>query len=151
MSINSVLYDIVSAWSKEQVDQMKSILEDNKPFGKIASGYLVSSIIYHALIRGDGLDLTFANADYGKYVDAGRLPGKFPPLDAIKDWCKVKDIPESAAFPIAKSIKENGIPYVQFLDVPFNNLEKLLNEMSEVLTKEMRVELQQVVDTEFKK
>jgi hypothetical protein len=146
--LTSLLYEIVDSWSREQQEQMINILQENN---KIATGYLISSIIYSVVIKGDNVEVEFANAEYGKYVDEGRLPGKFPPLDAIKEWCQVKGIPESAAFPIAKSIAENGIPPVQFLDVPFNNADKLVELISEQLTKEMTIELQRVVDTNFKK
>jgi hypothetical protein len=146
--LTSLLYEIVDSWSREQQEQMINILQENN---KIATEYLISSIIYSVVIKGDNVEVEFANAEYGKYVDEGRLPGKFPPLDAIKEWCQVKGIPESAAFPIAKSIAENGIPPVQFLDVPFNNADKLVELILEQLTKEMTIELQRVVDTNFKK
>lgn len=34
--------------------------------------------------------------DYWKYVEEGRKPGKFPPINAIKDWITVKPIIPSA-------------------------------------------------------
>ena len=36
--------------------------------------------------------LVIEMAEYGLYVDEGRRPGKFPPVDKIKEWIKSKPI-----------------------------------------------------------
>lgn len=43
-----------------------------------------------------------------EYVERGRGPGKFPPLEPIKDWCIAKGIPVEAAYPIATIIAREG-------------------------------------------
>jgi hypothetical protein len=43
-----------------------------------------------------------------EFVFRGRGPGKFPPLAAIVDWCAIRGISRSLAFPIAKKIAEEG-------------------------------------------
>lgn len=41
---------------------------------------------------GQKFVLYFNLVDYWKYAENGRGPGKFPPLDAIKNWIQVKPI-----------------------------------------------------------
>lgn len=42
------------------------------------------------------------------YTFLGRGPGTMPPLSAIADWCTARQIPRSAAWIIAKRIKDAG-------------------------------------------
>src|SRR5262245_3364065 len=51
---------------------------------------------------------------YAPFVEMGTRP-HFPPLDAIREWCRVRGIPESAAFPIARQIARRGLPERPFL------------------------------------
>lgn len=51
---------------------------------------------------------------YAPYVEMGTRP-HWPPLDAIREWCNVRGIPESAAFPIARAIAQRGLPERPFL------------------------------------
>jgi len=46
----------------------------------------------------------------------GRRPGVMPPLDAIRQWVKVKGIPEAAIWPIAMKLKRQGSykPYIRW-------------------------------------
>ena len=55
-----------------------------------------------------------STAKYAPYVEFGARP-HFPPLDAIREWCRVKGIPESAAYPIARAIARRGLPERPFL------------------------------------
>ena len=56
---------------------------------------------------------------YSWWLHFGRRPGKFPPMQAIRDWVKEKHIPEEMAFPIARSIAEKGTQPFPFLTVAF--------------------------------
>src|SRR5262245_5044325 len=51
---------------------------------------------------------------YAPYVELGTRP-HWPPLDAIREWCRVRGIPETAAFPIARAIARRGLPERPFL------------------------------------
>ena len=87
--------------------------------------------------------------DYGQWVDQGRKPGKFAPVDAIRKWVKTKPIRlrdletgqflkttesrmNSLAFLINRKIKEKGIAATNFLSDPFEKAFKdLPDEMIE--------------------
>lgn len=89
--------------------------------GKNASGNLANTA--SAILSVDGADVrvTMNLADYWKYVEYGRKPGKFPPVDKILQWVLVKpvlprgdsytSIPtvQQLAFLISRKIATKGI------------------------------------------
>ena len=45
------------------------------------------------------------------HVDFGRRPNqKPPPISEIKEWCRIRGIPENKAYIISKNIGKNGTP-----------------------------------------
>ena len=85
---------------------MKILIELN---GAIATGRLHNNIQVHASKLDEKYSLVISYPFYGKYVDQGRNPGKRPPVNDIRVWCRLKGIPESAAFPIAKRLGKKDI------------------------------------------
>jgi len=86
--------------------EMKSIIELN---GSIATGRLLNDLSVQFEKENDGYRLGISYPFYGKFIDKGRGPStRMPPLDAIKEWTRIKGIPEEAAFPIAMKIKNEG-------------------------------------------
>lgn len=83
---------------------------------KKASGELIDSLDYKVRETVNGLLLEIIAADYLKYVDKGRKPGKMPPLYLLMKWVRVKPISlkkgqtkQGVAFAIGKSIAKKGI------------------------------------------
>lgn len=71
--------------------------------------------------NGDKVVISLLLEPYWRYVEYGRRPGKFPPMDSIKEWIKVKPVIPDArtgtipttdqlAFMIARKISREGIP-----------------------------------------
>ena len=91
---------------------MTRILAENN---KYATGNLISSLNFKVIKDIDGAFLKIIAADYFKFVDEGRRPGKRPPIKPIKKWVENKNIKiknyssEQSAFIIARSIGMNGI------------------------------------------
>lgn len=81
-----------------------------KQQGHIATKELYNSM--KAVVIED--ELSFELTDYAKYVDQGRKPGKYAPVDAIKKWCKVKGIKQSLAYVINRKIYLDGIKASNF-------------------------------------
>ena len=89
--------------------------------------------------------LTFEMNEYGKYIDEGvrgsksspvgtrKSPYKYGkgadkvtvPLGAIRKWCRAKGIDPKAAYPIAKSVYENGQERTEFFTKPFEKRFKI--------------------------
>jgi hypothetical protein len=85
------------------------LTEELKRAGKVASGRLIDSLDYRIVREANAIQIIIQSNDYLTYVDQGRRPGKFPPIQAIQTWCKIKGIPQTAAFPIARNIFKFGI------------------------------------------
>jgi hypothetical protein len=101
---------------------MKGIIELN---GAIATGTLLNDLSVQFEEENDGYRLAISYPFYGRFIDQGRNPStKLPPLDAIREWTRIKGIPDDAVFPIARSIAENGYDGINFTRVLFGKEEK---------------------------
>jgi hypothetical protein len=117
--------------------------------GKYATGKLYESIRYEVKREKDVFFLKFLMADYGVFVDKGVKPqpqylkgkgtGKSKFITALKKWCKVKGIPENAAFPIRRSIWKNGIKPTNFFTIPTTRRKKQLIEgLKKAMSKDVK-------------
>ena len=95
---------------------------------KVASHKLINSIQAEVVTNKDGVVvIQILMAEYGAYVNAGRLPGaKNVPIKPLMEWIQdrhlsVKDI-KSTAFAIQKNIKKNGIRPAPFIDVAIKKI-----------------------------
>ena len=94
---------------------------------RIASGDLLNNIEYE-ITRGDFTYTIYVKMkDYWYYVENGRRAGKWPPIQNILDWIKIKPVlprpnakgklptPQQLAFLIARKIGEEGTEGTQDL------------------------------------
>lgn len=95
------------------VGDMKAIIELN---GSIATGWLIDSIASKVFKdKNDVYSLSFSYLFYGKFVDRGRGPG-MPPIEPIREWARIKGIPQEAVYPIARKIGREGYQGINFTD-----------------------------------
>ena len=103
------------------VTNYKSQLEAEK----MNNGELYRNIKYSVSTGTGGWVVSVSLADYWKYIEYGRRPGKMPPLEVIEKWIDVKEIkphsmtlksgktviptPPKLPFLIARSIGRRGI------------------------------------------
>lgn len=85
-----------------------------------ASNELINSVRYIYTSGSNKWEISLNLQDYWYYVEYGRRPGKFPPVDKILEWIRVKPIlpyPDSngklptekqLAFLIGRKISEEG-------------------------------------------
>lgn len=121
----------LEAIGKDLVKEMRAKIKLN---GSYASGWLYNSFKSKAMKRAGKYELEIDYVYYGLFVDKGRRPGKQPPLDDIRQWCRLKGIPEDAAYPIARKIGERGYAAKPFSDVAVDDLAtvaKIISEMGE--------------------
>lgn len=94
---------------------------------RIASGDLLNNIEYE-ITRGDFTYTIYVKMrDYWYFVENGRKAGKWPPIDNILNWIRVKPVlprpnakgklptPQQLAFLIARKIGEEGTEGTQDL------------------------------------
>ena len=83
-----------------------------------ATGALSASVEAQAKELGDRWVVEVRANHYGRYVNNGRRIGSMPPVEAIYEWLKVRNIGvelqreserRGLAFAIAKSIRDKGI------------------------------------------
>ena len=65
---------------------------------------------------------------YWKYVNFGRVPGKYVPIAPLEEWARSKgfDNPRGAAFGISKNIKKFGIQPTNFYGMALDNVANTL-------------------------
>jgi len=104
---------------KMELDKVsKELTEKYDQLGMRASGRWESE--KEVTVKESGTRLTgiILGSDYTRYLQFGRKPGRFPPIDSIEQWIKDKritsDIPiRSLAFLIARKIAREGTRYFQ--------------------------------------
>jgi hypothetical protein len=117
---------------------------------KYATGSLINSIDYRLQRTAEDINIVIIANDYLKYVNDGRKPGSYPPIQAISKWASVKGISQDAVFPIARSIFKFGIK-------PTNVIQKTIKEIQTSPTLNKRLEktlvdnIEKVVKQEFDK
>jgi hypothetical protein len=100
---------LANEFGKDYVKVMVSLLKNNRPYAKVASGSLVNSINYRLQETANGVNLVLLANDYITWVDRGRKPGTYPPIQAIQRWVAIKGIPKEAAWAIRRNIFKFGI------------------------------------------
>lgn len=108
--IDSLLNDYIDrVFELSQVNLVEDGKSDTGMLLKTANinrGYLQKTIVYPM--------------EYAEYVEYGRHPGSFPPIEPIQKWCMRKLGMEEkeankTAWAIAKAIEQRGIAPSQFL------------------------------------
>jgi hypothetical protein len=117
---------------------MKVLIELN---GAMATGRLLKEIRVNAIKDKDKYLLTLSYPFYGKFVDEGRRPGKMPPVKDIMEWTRLKGIPESAAYPIARKIGEKGTKGINFTEPFYDDIKVVADIMGDAYAKYIVKEL----------
>lgn len=144
-ALNDFLNDFVENYRRELVND-----------GKKATGNLIRSIKNYGIEFNNGKVYgEISIADYWKYVEYGRRPGKFPPINKILAWVKVKPIlprpqnglkpptQEQIAFLVARKIAREGIkPGNQFTTALGDTWKRHEKRISDAIT----LDLQQSID-----
>ena len=142
------LKQLLEMYGEQTLAEMITRLTSNSVRGThfsnpgVASGSLRNSLHYGIVENEDSISTVFSMLGYGTYVDKGRPPGKQPPLKGIKDWCRLKGIPETAAFPIARNIGRYGIPATNFFTIPIKRKkDQLLKDIKNLMTAEVQAKI----------
>lgn len=120
-TLERVLNELADAFIQNARDNLQAD-------GSIATGELYDSFEKIIEIGEDSYSVKVSLADYWRYVDGGRGPGKFPPPDAIRSWIEVKPVEirpmadgrtpsvDQVTFLISRKIAEEGIEPTRFFD-----------------------------------
>lgn len=153
--------EVLHKYGKLIEDKYKQGLLD---FDSIATKDLYNTVKYEVKSNGNVYSIVLNLMDYWKWVEYGRKPGKFPPIDKILSWVRVKNIvpkpyvledgrevipnERQIAFLIARSIANNGIEPKPILEDVISDIkDRLIKELLEVLA----IEIQLLIINEFRK
>jgi hypothetical protein len=139
-------------FGKLWVKTLREQLITTQPFPKRATGDLYNSIGYRVTQKDNDWTLTLLSEDYMKFVDKGvsgtqrryntpfSYKNKYPKIDAIREWTRVKGIPEKAVFPIANKIFRFGMKPTNVINKSIREIEyrsKWINKFEESITTEI--------------
>lgn len=114
LSVNNDVKKAVELFGKDIISQIVVLLKDKD---KEASGKLINSFNSTVSSAVNQILLSIDAENYFKHVNDGREANKTPPpIDKIKEWTSLKNIPEKAAYPIALSISKYGIPSTDIIE-----------------------------------
>lgn len=150
MDIFKKTKEVLEEYAKELVRLYKQRLTDD---GKVASGNLVNSMNFIVETGQNFISVSLSLAEYWKYVEYGRAAGKFPPLDNILNWIRVKPIipderngrvpdENQLAFLIARKIANDGIEAGNQLEETQEDInERWLKRIEDAVTEDITNEL----------
>lgn len=113
-----------------------NLIENNR----IASGNLLNTVEYKVKSGNNSYSVVLNLQDYWWYVENGRRSGKYPPIDNILNWIKIKPIlpkpndkgklptPEQLAFLISRKIADEGTEGTKDLTSAINDIYNVFRE-----------------------
>ena len=109
MAQETLTFTNLQAVLEKYGEEVRNLYQDNLiRADKIATGALLNSVEFSVEQYGRRFDVVLTLADYWKWVEEGRKPGKMPPPSAILKWVLAK--------PVIPKPNENGrIPTPQSL------------------------------------
>ena len=143
---------------KEALETYGQVLEEQyreeiARTGAFASGKLFDSVHHIVTVDDHTIDLSLSLEDYWKYVEEGRGPGKFPPLDKIEEWIRIKPVapyPDSRgrvpsnkqlAFLIGRKIAEEGTEGRHLLDNAIESTQDWMEIIEQAISKDIEMEI----------
>ena len=125
----------LNEFGKVWVETLRNELLNNKPFPKRASGQLINSINYKVIQTPQGDELKLFSENYLTFVDKGvsgtekkyatpySYRTKYPKIDEIQKWTRLKGIPQEAVYPIANKIFRFGMKPTNVINKTIRHIE----------------------------
>lgn len=148
------LKEVLVAYGEALEEQYREEIANKNAF---ASGRLFDSV--KSIIETDdkAFEVSLSLEEYWKWVENGRGPGKFPPLDKIEEWIRIKPVapyPDSQgrvptvkqlAFLIGRKIAEEGTEGQHLLEDALNNTQDWERLMEEAIDMDVAEELDEIL------
>lgn len=121
----------------------------------LVTGEMANSMKWETTIISNGYLITISLKDYAYWLENGRKPGKFPPVNKIKEWVRARRIlprplpngklptENQLAYLIGRKISKVGTKPTHLIEntmSDFQLLNKLLNKLADELQKEIEKE-----------
>ena len=144
------LKEALEAYGQVLEDTYREELANNNAF---ASGRLFDSVKHIVEVNDTTIELSLELEDYWKWVEEGRGPGKFPPLDKIEQWITIKPVApypdakgrvpstQQLAFLIGRKIATEGIEGKHLLDRALETTQDWMELIDDAIDKDISVEI----------
>lgn len=143
---------------KEALETYGQVLEDEyreqiASTGAFASGRLFDSVHHLVTVEDHTIDLCLSLEEYWKWVEEGRGPGKFPPLDKIEEWIRIKPVApypdakgrvpstQQLAFLIGRKIAQEGTEGKHLLDNAIASTQDWISLIDDAISKDIEIEI----------
>ena len=147
------LTKVLNDFGKFLVEEYRENLTKDK---KNASNDLYNSLNYIVDTGTRGrFEVQISLLHYWKYVEYGRRAGKFPPINAIQEWVRIKPVlprpmsngklptERQLAYLISRKIALEGIAPNPFLEKSINSVTEVMMEyIEEAITKDLEKEIE---------
>ena len=145
------LLKIVIKWAAKKMSMQKSILQKA---GK-GNSRLIKKLGYTILTPSDGSIVYKSNIPENSiFVDQGRKAGsRFPPLNAILQWMKRKNLNPKLSFIIRRSVAKKGIRPIKFLDaghIKTPEYKTMIAELKKAYKEYVLDKTKEIIISEFK-
>lgn len=146
--------EVLSGYGEALEEAYRQEVVDKQAF---ASGRLFDSVRAVVDIDGRYIELSLSLEEYWKYVEEGRGPGKFPPLDKIEEWVRIKNIapyPDSRgrvpsvpqlAYLIGRKIAEEGTEGQHLLEDALNKTDDWMRLIEEAIEADVAEEINEIL------
>lgn len=150
------VFEILDKFGSESVEMMR---ESHIQAGQVASGRTLESFQHMANIDPDKVILNVKAAEHSEWVDRGRCPGGFPPIDNILQWIEDKGLgaefdreykKRAFAFLIGRKIAAEGT-YLHRTGSTQQGVEKPISSVfSEQRIEELQKQINKILNVELK-
>lgn len=147
---------------KEALEAYGQVLEEQyreqiATTGAFASGRLFDSVHHIIEINDTTIDLCLSMEEYWKWVEEGRGPGKFPPLDKIEEWITIKPIApypdargkvpsnKQLVFLIGRKIAQEGTEGKHLLDNAIESTQDWMEIIDDAISKDISIEIDELL------
>ena len=149
------LKEALDAYGQVLEDEYREQIADKNTF---ASGRLFDSVKHIVQVNDTAIELSLELEDYWKWVEDGRAPGKFPPLDKIEEWIRVKPVApypdskgkvpsnEQLAFLIGRKIAQEGTEGKHLLEDAMESTRDWMELIEEGIDKDVKEQLDEVLN-----
>lgn len=133
---------------------VKDMYQENLVYDNaVASGELLNSVKYIFQHNQSSFEVSLSLLDYWKYLENGRKAGKFPPINKILDWIRVKPViprpyngklptEEQLAFLISRKIALEGTKPRDILKLTLDEInEEYFVKISDALAKDVEEDI----------
>ena len=154
MENDDILIRILEQYGDQVINEYRRKLYQG---GSNASGLLGNSISFNVSADDGIYEVSLSIQEYWKYLEYGRLPGKFPNIDAIRKWIQIKPIIPRAyngklpsvdqlTFLISRKIAEKGIEPRYYLNTTLDEItmQPLEDAVTQSLEKKLDEHLKQL-------